>query len=139
MLKATVSLIDKMQFRGESGSGHTVIMDAADQFGGENAGARPMELVLAALGACTGMDVIGVLRKKRQEVTGYEIAVSGEWADEEPRVFTTISVEHIVRGRGINPSAVQRAVELSTNKYCSIIAMLAGVAEIKTSVRVEEG
>jgi len=139
MLKATVSLIDKMQFRGESGSGHTVTMDAAEQFGGENAGSRPMELVLIALGACTGMDVIGVLRKKRQEVTGYEIAVSGERADEEPRVFTTINVEHIVRGRGIDPSAVQRAVDLSTDKYCSIIATLAGVADIKTSFRVEEG
>jgi len=139
MLTARVSLMDKMKFRGEAGSGHTVIMDAAEQFGGENAGARPMELLLIALGACTGMDVISILRKKRQEVTSYEIVVNGERADEDPRVFTTINVEHIVRGKGMDASAVGRAVGLSTDKYCPVIATLARVAEIQTSFRVEEG
>ncbi|MDO8587020.1 MAG: OsmC family protein [Armatimonadota bacterium] len=138
MPEAKVTLVKGMTFRGESGSGHTVMMDSAKEFGGMNAGVRPMEMLLLALGGCTAMDVITILRKKRQDVTGYEVRVSGERASEHPRVFTDITVEHIVRGKGVDPAAVERAVELSTSKYCSVIGMLGKVADIRTSFRVVE-
>ena len=138
MPEAKVTLVKGMMFRGESGSGHTVIIDSAREFGGTNAGIRPMEMLLLALGGCTAMDVITILRKKRQEVTAYEVRVSGERAAEHPRVFTEIRVEHIVSGRGVSPDAVERAVELSTTKYCSVIGMLGKVADIRTAFRVIE-
>jgi putative redox protein len=138
MLEARVTLIGGMKFQGESASGHSLTMDAAKEFGGESAGIRPMEMLLVALGGCTGMDVISILRKKRQDVTGYDILLRGERAEEHPRVFTSIDIEHVVRGRGIDPVAVERAIELSTDKYCSVIGMLKGVADIRTTHRVIE-
>jgi putative redox protein len=127
----------KMQFRGENESGVAITMDASREFGGENAGTRPMEMLLMSLGGCTGMDVVEILRKKRQEVTGYEINVSGERREDHPRVFTNIRVEHVVRGKNIDGGAVQRAVELSTDKYCSVMGMLKDTAKIDVSFRVE--
>ena len=126
-----------MRFRAESGSGHSIVMDASPESGGRNAGVRPMEAMLSAVGGCTGMDVISILRKKRQNVTGYEVRVSGERSEEHPRVFTRIDVEHVVRGVGVDPAAVKRAVELSTDKYCSAIGMMKAVAKIDVSFRVE--
>jgi len=135
-MRATVSLIQEMQFRGETEKGHRILMDSSPQFGGRNEGPTPMELVLMALGACTGMDVITVLRKKQQDITGYEINVTGERASEHPRVFTRISVEHVIRGN-VSREAAEKAVELSTEKYCSVLAMLRKTAEVSVSVKVE--
>ena len=137
VVKVKVVHTKKMQFRGENEAGLTVTMDASPDFGGENAGLRPMELLITSLGGCSAMDVVEILRKKRQEVTGYEINISGERAKENPRVFTNIDVEHVVRGKNIDPGAVERAVELSTDKYCSVMAMLKQSADIKVSFRVE--
>ena len=138
MPEVKITSLEGMQFRADSGSGHSLTMDASSEAGGQNSGIRPMEALLAALGGCTGMDVVTILRKKRQEVTGYEINVSGERSDEHPRVFTKIKVEHVVRGKGIDPAAVQRAVDLSATKYCSVIGMLSNVAEIVSTYRVIE-
>lgn len=138
MSEVKVTLVDGLEFRGDTASGHTLTMDAAVESGGRNAGVRPMELMLSAIGGCSGMDVISILRKKRQNVSGYEIRVSGDRSEDYPRVFTDIKVEHIVRGKGIDPAAVARAVELSTNKYCSAIGMLSKAANIKTSFTVVE-
>lgn len=138
MVNVKVVHTQKMQFRGESEAEHTVIMDASPAFGGENSGLRPMELLLMSLGGCSGMDVVDILRKKKQQVTGYEINISGERREEHPCVFTKISIEHIVRGKNINPTAIKRAVELSTDKYCSIIGMLKSTAEIDATFRIEE-
>lgn len=135
---ATVRLIGPMRFDGVSGSGHTVVMDTSVDGGGTDAGASPMELVLLALASCTGMDVIGILRKKRQDVTGYEIHVRGVRAEQHPMVYTTIYVEHVVTGRNVDPAAVARAVELSETKYCSVSNMLNRAARIETSYRVVE-
>lgn len=135
---ATVRLIGPMRFDGVSGSGHTVVMDTSVDGGGTDAGASPMELVLLALAGCTGMDVIGILRKKRQDVTGYEIHVRGVRAEQHPMVYTTIYVEHVVTGRNVDPAAVARAVELSETKYCSVSNMLNRAARIETSYRVVE-
>lgn len=138
MVEAKIVLLENMRFEGRSGSGHSIVMDASPEHGGQNLGMRPMEAILAALGACSGMDVITILRKKKQEVTGYDINVSGERAEEHPKVYKSIKVEHVVRGRNIDPAAVERAVELSTDKYCSVMAMLKEVADVKVTYRVEE-
>ncbi len=137
MGEARVKLINGMAFDAETPSQHRMILDAAPGVGGEERGPRPLELLLVALGGCTGMDVISILRKKQQQVTGYEIVVSGEPATEHPKKYTAIKVEHIVRGKDISPEAVARAIELSEEKYCTVSAMLRPGTKIETSYRVE--
>jgi putative redox protein len=132
----TIDLLGNMAFRAVTGTGHEVIMDAAPEVGGTDTGPRPMELLLVGLGGCTGMDVISMLRKMRQNVTAYEVHVSGERATEHPKVYTSIRVEHVVRGRAVNPESVRRAVELSATRYCSAAAMLGRVAHIDETYRV---
>ena len=138
---ATVKLVDGMQFVGASGTGHALVMDAAGRVGGNDTGMRPMELLLVGLGGCTGMDVVSVLRKKRQDVTGVTVNVRGRWVQGEsyPKYFEGIDVEYVVSGRGIKEDDVKRAVELSENKYCSVMANLRGVSKITTRYRVENG
>jgi putative redox protein len=135
-LEGTVELVEGMTFSATSGTGHTLTLDAASDVGGANRGPRPMELLLLGLGGCTGMDVISILRKMRQEVTGYQIRVRGERAETHPKIFTTITVEHIVRGRNLNPDSIRRAVELSATRYCSASAMLSKSADVEERFRV---
>jgi len=125
-LEGRVELVDGMTFRGVSGSGHAVVMDAEPAAGGKEQGGRPMEVVLLAFGGCTGMDVISILRKMRQDVSGYEVRLVGERTNQQPTVFTDITVEHVVRGRNLNVDNVRRAVELSATRYCPVSAMLSG-------------
>lgn len=121
------------QFIGESPSGHAVVT----QFGGERmTAASPMELLLVSLGGCTGADVVGILEKKRQRVTGYEIEVRGARRAEHPRIYTHIEVVHRFRGYSIDPKAVAHAIELSETKYCSVSAMLKAAAEITTRYEI---
>jgi putative redox protein len=127
-----------MEFRAESGTGHRVTLDASAADGGEDAGFRPMELLLVGLAGCTGMDVISILRKKHQEVTRYEVRVQGTRAETHPMVFTDIVVEHYVTGRHIDPAAVARAIELSESRYCGAGAMLGVVARLIHTYRVFE-
>jgi putative redox protein len=135
-LSSTVEFLNGMAFRATSSSGHSIDLDASADVGGMNRGPRPMELFLLGLGGCTGMDVISILRKMRQDVTAYSVRVHGERADEHPRVFTDITVEHVVRGRGVNPDLVRKAVELSATRYCPGAAMLGKVARIEESYRI---
>ncbi len=137
-MTATVRLETGMRFDAEAGSGHHVTLDAAEQDGGQNTGFRPMELLLAGLGGCTGMDVISILRKKRQQVTGYEVHVSGIRAEDHPMVFVEITVEHIVTGHHIQPAAVERAIQLSEERYCGAGAMLGKVAHLTHTFRIVE-
>ena len=137
-MTATVTLETGMRFDAEAGSGHHVILDAAEHGGGQNAGFRPMELLLVGLGGCTGMDVISILRKKRQQVTGYEVHVSGIRAEDHPMVFVEITVEHIVTGYHIQPDAVERAVQLSKERYCGAGAMLGKTAHLTHTFRIVE-
>ena len=127
-----------MHFEVKAGSGHHVTLDAAEHGGGHNEGFRPMELLLAGLAGCTGMDVISILRKKRQQVTGYEVHVTGVRAEEHPMVFVEIIVEHIVTGHRIQPEAVARAIELSEERYCGAGAMLGKVAHLTHTYRIVE-
>jgi putative redox protein len=115
-----------------------VIMDTTSDSGGHDDGFSPMELVLVALAGCTAMDVISILKKKRQNVTGLEVVTRGARAADHPRIYTNIEVEFIVRGHGIDPQAVARAIELSETKYCSVSNMLNKAAKIVTRYSVEE-
>lgn len=138
MIEAKVRLLEGMAFEGDLSSGHRLVIDAAPEAGGQGEGPRPLDLLLVALGGCTGMDVISILRKKRLHVTGYEVVVRAERAEEHPRVYTSIQVEHIVRGKDIPPDAVARAIQLSEEKYCPAHAMLRLGTNITSAYRVVE-
>jgi putative redox protein len=127
-----------MRFTATADSGHSVTLDAAGHAGGQNAGFRPMEMLLVGLAGCTGMDVISILRKKRQQVTGYEVHVEGVRAEENPMVFVDITVEHVVTGHQVQPEAVERAIELSEKRYCGAGAMLGKVARLTHVYRIVE-
>jgi len=136
MVNAKVTLINNMQFSGGADSGHTLVMDADDVSGGQNKGFRPMELLLVGFGGCTGMDVISILRKKRQHVTGLEMNVKGEKADSHPHIYKDVHIEYVVRGKEIQNEAVERAIALSLDKYCSVGATLAKAGTITHSYRI---
>lgn len=120
-----VVLRDDMLFAGYSSNGYTIPLDAhQEELGGHNAGISPMELMLTALAGCTGMDVISILRKKKQAVSAFEVQVEGVRADEHPKVYTEIWVKFIVTGKDVDPAAVERAIELSRDKYCGAAATL---------------
>lgn len=139
MDEARVRWTGKRQFVSTDGAGHSVIMDAKPEFRGEGSGVRPMELLLHGLAGCTGMDVISVLEKKRQDVRGLEINVTAHQRTEEfPKIYTTIELEYVVSGFDVNPQAVARAIELSEEKYCSVRGMLGPQVELKASYRVEQ-
>ena len=135
IVTARAELTTGFAFRATFGSGGSLVLDANPPVG-KDLGPRPMELLPAALAGCTGMDVIGILRKMRQEVTGYAVEVRAERAEMHPQVLTAIAVEHVVRGRGLDPEQVRKAVELSATKYCSVGAMLREVADLTESYRV---
>ena len=122
---ATLTLAnDDMRFEAVVGSGHTIVLDN----GISDTGARPAELLGVALAGCTAMDVISILRKKRQPVTHYEVRVSGEQVEDHPHNFTRFDVVHVLDGEGIDPAAVARSIELSCTKYCSVGTTLASGA-----------
>ena len=127
-----------LSFTGTADSGFTVPMGTNVEYGGADDGFRPLELMLVSLAGCTGMDVVSILLKKRQQVTVFAVNVQADRADEHPRVFTAIRVEYAFRGRNLDPAAVARAVELSETKYCGARAMLAQAAPITSTIRLEE-
>jgi putative redox protein len=137
-MTAIARLDDGMRFEAGAGSGHCVILDASPHAGGTGAGFVPMEMLLIGLAGCTGMDVISILRKKRQDVIAYEVFVHGIRAETAPMVFTAITVEHCVTGRRLSPQAVQRAIELSETKYCGAGAMLGKTARLTHTYRIVE-
>ncbi|MDD1748611.1 MAG: OsmC family protein [Methanothrix sp.] len=125
-----------MSFVAETGSGHAFVMDGAPEGGGRNLGPRPMETVLAGTGGCTAYDVVVILKKSRQQVTGCEVQVHAERAETDPKVFTKIHMHFVVRGRDLKPSVVESAVKLSHGKYCSASAMLGKTADITWDVEI---
>ena len=126
-----------LAFEGTAGSGFSVRLDTTPAEGG-GSGFSPMELTLLSHAACMSMDIVSILKKKRQDVTGIEVHTLGERTDDYPRVFTGITLEFVVRGRGVDPQAVARSIELSETKYCSVGGMLKKSVNIKTTYRVEE-
>jgi putative redox protein len=131
---AKVTWVEDRRFVGRASSGHAVVVDAS----AEKQGASPMELLLIGMAGCTAYDVMSILEKKRQTVTGLEVSARAERAEEPPRVYTTIEVEYVLRGRDIKPKAVKDAIRLSEEKYCSASIMLGRTAQITTSYRIEE-
>lgn len=125
-----------MTFLAETGSGHILTMDGAPEGGGHNLAPRPMEIVLAGTGGCTAYDVVLILRKSRQDVRGCDVTLSSERAAQDPKVFTKIHFHFTVRGRGLKPNLVERAIKLSHDKYCSASIMLEKSAEITHSFEV---
>ena len=129
-MRARVKWVEDMTFLGESGSGHAVVMDGPPETGGRNLGIRPMEMLLLGMGGCTAFDVVMILKKARQPVRDCEVEVAAERAETVPKVFTRIHVHYRVSGAGLKPAQVERAVKLSTEKYCSASLMLAQAAEV---------
>lgn len=120
----------EMSFVAQTGSGHSVVMDAAPEGGGKNLAPRPMEMMLVGAGGCTAFDVVLILRKGRHDVRACEVRLAAQRADTDPRVFTAIHFHFVVRGRGLKPAAVERAIRLSHEKYCSATIMLARTAAV---------
>jgi putative redox protein len=140
---ASTSSRSNMSFLAETGSGHTLVMDGAPdadkpENGGANLAPRPMETVLAGTGGCTAYDVVLILKRGRQDVRGCSVKLSAERAPVDPKVFTKIHMHFVVTGKGLAASAVERAVAMSHDKYCSATIMLAKTADITTSFEVLE-
>ena len=129
-MKARIKWVKDAMFVGESDSGHAVVMDGPADGGGHNLGIRPMEMVLIGMGGCTAYDVVHILKKSRQDIEDCSVEIEAQRADSVPKVFTHIHIHFIVRGNGLTAKTVQRAVDLSADKYCSASIMLGKTARI---------
>ena len=138
-MKTRVKWVEGITFLGETESGHGVIMDGAPCVGGRNLGPRPMEMLLLGAGGCSSIDVIMILKKSRQAVSDCYVDISAERADTDPKVFTKIHMHFVVTGKDIKPEAVEKAVKLSAEKYCSASIMLGATAEMTHDFEVLEG
>jgi len=139
MMKAHVKWVDGLTMVGESPSGHAVVMDGPEAFGGHNLGTRPMEMVLLGLGGCSLVDVLVMLEKARQQVTDVDVQIEAERSAEIPKVFTRIHMQFVVTGKGLDERHVDRAVRLSAEKYCSVSMMLNKSAEMSHGFEIHEG
>lgn len=137
-MKAKISWVEAAQFLGESESGHKIIMDGASEYGGQNKGPRPMEMLLLGMGACSCFDIVLILQKSKQEVSGCEVEVIAERADTHPKVFTQIHNHYIVTGKNLSEDKVSRAISLSAEKYCSASIMLGKAAQINHDFEIIE-
>ena len=137
-MECRVKWVDGMSFIAETESGHALVMDGAPEGGGRNIGPRPMETVLAGTGGCTAYDVVLILKKSRQRVSGCELSLRAERAETDPKVFTKIHMHFVVRGRDLKPSMVENAIRLSHEKYCSASIMLGKTAQITHDYEIVE-
>lgn len=136
-MKVTLNrLNDAYHMQAQNETGNTIEMDGSPKIGGENLGARPMEVLLMSLAGCSSIDVISILKKMKQEVTDYDVEVTADRRDEIPSIFTTIHMKFIVKGKALEAEKVKRAVQLSAEKYCSVSKILEPTAEITWSVEV---
>jgi putative redox protein len=130
-MKAKITWLNGRAFVGESGSGHSVVMDGAPEAGGRNIGFRPMEMLLLGLGGCTAFDVVMILEKSREKVTSCEVSLEAERASEDPKVFTKVKFIYTFSGVDLKPAAVERAINLSAEKYCSASKMFEKTAVLE--------
>ncbi|MCF6257452.1 MAG: OsmC family protein [Gammaproteobacteria bacterium] len=137
-MKARIKWVEEVMFIGESGSGHSLVIDGPPEHGGRNMGIRPMELLLQGLGGCTAFDVMMMLKKARQPVQDCVVELEAQRAETEPKVFTKIHIHFIVTGAGVSEKHLQRAIKLSAEKYCSASIMLGQVAEITHDYELRE-
>ncbi|GBD93528.1 hypothetical protein BMS3Abin05_01111 [bacterium BMS3Abin05] len=129
-MKAYLKQIKGISFAAKGDSNHWVVLDGSEQFGGSNAGTRPMEMILLSLAGCTGADVVSILQKRRVDLQDFEIDIDAERADSHPKVYTKIHLHYKFHGKNLKPSDIEMAVDLSQKKYCSVTAMLEKTAEI---------
>ena len=134
--EATVRWAGRMTFVGKAGTNHLVPMDTSPEFDGDDSATKPLELLLIALGGCTGMDVVPLLKKMRQDVTAVELNITAERSEDHPKVYTRIDLEYVVAGRNLEEDKVKRAVELSQEKYCSVSAILKKSCPVSYTVRL---
>ena len=127
-----------MSFVGETGSGHSIVMDGAPDSGGRNLAARPMEMVLVGMGGCTAFDVVMILKKSRQPINDCIVEISAERAEDIPKVFTKIHAHYIIKGKGLSEKQVEKAVNLTAEKYCSVSIMLAATADVTHDFEIIE-
>ena len=137
-MKATVKWLDNMSFVGESGSGHSVVMDGPPDDGGRNLGVRPMEMVLLGMGGCTAFDVVHILKRARQDIVDCHVELEAERATEIPKVFTKIHAHYVIKGKGLDSKKVERAITMTADKYCSVSIMLASCVEITHDFEIIE-
>lgn len=137
-MQARVKWLDHLSFVGESGSGHSVVMDGSTEHGGRDLGVRPMEMVLLGLGGCSSIDVVLMLKKARQDVTDCQVLIEAERADAVPAVFTRVKLKFVVEGRQLSAKQVERIVALSVEKYCSVTKMLEKEVEIGFETEIVE-
>ena len=135
-MKAKITWLNGRAFVAESGSGHAVVIDGAPESGGRNIGVRPMEMMLMGLGGCSAFDVVMILEKSREKVTGCEVSLEAERADEDPKVFTKVKIIYNLKGENLKPAAVERAIKLSSEKYCSASKMFEKTAIIEHEWRI---
>ncbi len=133
----TVKWLDGMRFVASDDKGHSIVIDAPKGHGGEGSAFSSMQLLLVALGGCTGMDVVNILQKQRQKLTGFEIAVSGERVTEYPRVYGKVHVEYKLKGENLRDKAVRTAIQLSKEKYCSVGATVGKTAKMSHSYSIQ--
>lgn len=129
-MKARIKWVEDLMFLGESGTGHSIVMDGPEEMGGHGTGMRPMELLLLGLGGCTSFDMVQILKKARQDIRDCVVNIDSERSQDVPKVFTKIHVHYTVTGKDLKEAQVKRAVELSTEKYCSASLMLGKTADI---------
>jgi len=137
-MKVRIKWIENVSFVAESESGHALVMDGAPEGGGRNLGPRPMEMVLMGTGGCTAYDVVHILRKARAPVTDCVVEIDAERAAEDPKVFTRVHFHFIVSGRALKPAAIERAIALSAEKYCSASIMLGKTAAMTHDFEIRE-
>ena len=137
-MKARIKWVEGASFLGETESGHAVLMDGPPDGGGRNLGPRPMEMVLIGTGGCTAYDVVAILKKQRQQITDCVAEIQAERADTDPKVFTKIHFHFIVSGKDLKSEQVERAINLSAEKYCSASIMLGKTAEISHDFEIHE-
>lgn len=135
-MKARVKWVQDVMFVGESGSGHSVVMDGAPDAGGRNLGIRPMEMVLLGLGGCSAFDVMLILKRGREAVTDCVVDLDAERATTDPKVFNKVALHYTVTGRGLDAKKVERAVHLSAEKYCSASAIIAKTAQLTHTITI---
>lgn len=138
MLEVKVNWAGGIEFEGVSGFGHSIIVDGPKKAGGEESGYKPGELVLFALAGCTGIDVVKILEKMRQELTGVEIEVKGYQPDEYPKPYNKIEIKYIFKGKNLDKNKIEKAINLSEEKYCMVSLSLKGVARITSSYEIIE-
>ena len=137
-MKARVKWVQDVMFVAESGSGHAVVIDGAPEAGGRNIGFRPMELILMGLGSCSAFDVVMILRRSRQQISDCVVEVTAQRATTDPKIFTHIEMKYVVSGIGLDANKVQRAVDLSAEKYCSATAIMVKSAQITHVYEIKE-